>query len=239
MFQWSSKWLQARHVQRQKLAQRASKPQPEEELAWDDAEEQPQQTPTSAPKAPSTIPPQPTCAEGAGSATAISQACETPTTQAVPHSQEAPETALAGAAEDQPGSDAAEGASAKDREALQAVSTAGDDSAAETFTGSESGSGHEHWTVVKTPSKQAADTAAAAAAAAGPAGQHELSSDKSQAGASVKGKASGPAATAAAAKTDRDTDSEVDELDDVSNDGELDPRGGPGSEGDEDWGSWE
>lgn len=223
--------LEARHAQRLKVAQRASKPQQEEELAWDDAEEQPQQKPAQASDPPSNATPTPQAA-AASSSEAASKAQATADPAAESAEAAAPEAELQAVPEAQTQAVTCEDhASAKSGDDHTAASTVGDDSSAETLTGSESGSGNEHWTVVKSPSKQAASAHADAAktqerSQASP--QHAASSTST------------PAAVAAqTAQRDSDTDSEIDELDDVSNDGEVNANAGPGSEGDEDWSNWE
>lgn len=233
--------LEARHAQRLEVAQRASRPQQEEELAWDDAEEQSVQsgeqplssasteeisrsssatseTPASEPNAADTA------------AAPASSGGHTPAMQVVP--EESVVTAGNGG----------HGIEAHQEEHHKAASTAGDESATETVTSSESGSGNEHWTVVKSPSKQGIATGSGTLASTVSAKHTEA---PNQAPAPQAKTAAAPLAAvkpspeASLAAADKDDNSEIDELDDVSNDGEVDTSGGPGSERDEDWGEWE
>ncbi|DBB01728.1 TPA: hypothetical protein ACH3X1_000352 [Trebouxia sp. C0004] len=151
--------LEARHAQRLEVAQRASRPQQEEELAWDDAEEQsvqseqqplssasPEETSRSfsATSETQNLASEPNAADTA--AAPASSGAYTPAMQVVP--EESVVTAGNGG----------HGIEAHQEEHHKAASTAGDESATETVTSSESGSGNEHWTVVKSPSKQDAAT---------------------------------------------------------------------------------
>ncbi len=230
--------MQARHAQRLEVAQRASRPQQEEELAWDDAEEQSvqsEQQPVSSalPEAISrassatsetqqTSASEPNAAETA--AAPASSGAHTPAMQVVP--EESVVTAGNGS----------HGIEAHQEEPHTAASTTGDESATETVTSSESGSGNEHWTVVKSPSKQTLASTLVSADHTEAPNQAPAPQAKTAAAPSAALKPSSEASVAAA---DNDDNSEIDELDDVSNDGEVDTSGGPGSERDEDWGEWE
>lgn len=236
--------MQARHAQRLEVAQRASRLQREEELAWDDAEEQsvqseqqplssasPEETPRSSSatsETQQTSASEPNAADTA--ATPASSGAHTPAMQVVP--EESVVTAGNGS----------HGIEAHQEEHHKAASTTGDESATETVSSSESGSGNEHWTVIKSPSKQGAAVGSATLAGTvsaehteapnqAPAPQGKTAASPS---AAIK-----PSSEASVAAADNDDNSEIDELDDVSNDGEVDTSGGPGSERDEDWGEWE
>ncbi|DBA67016.1 TPA: hypothetical protein ACH3X2_002123 [Trebouxia sp. C0005] len=236
--------LEARHAQRLEVAQRASRLQREEELAWDDAEEQsvqseqqplssasPEETPRSSSatsETQQTSASEPNAADTA--ATPASSGAHTPAMQVVP--EESVVTAGNGS----------HGIEAHQEEHHKAASTTGDESATETVSSSESGSGNEHWTVIKSPSKQGAAVGSATLAGTvsaehteapnqAPAPQGKTAASPS---AAIK-----PSSEASVAAADNDDNSEIDELDDVSNDGEVDTSGGPGSERDEDWGEWE
>ncbi len=240
--------MQARHAQRLEVAQRASRPQQEEELAWDDAEEQTvqseqqplssaspeeisrsfsatsetQQTSASEPNAADTA--------AAPAAAPASSGAHTPVMQVVP--EESVVTAGNGG----------HGIEAHQEEHHKAASTAGDESATETVTSSESGSGNEHWTVVKSPSKQGTATGSGTLASTVSAEHTEAPNQAPAPQAKTAASplaAIKPSSEASVAAADNDDNSEIDELDDVSNDGEVDTSGGPGSERDEDWGEWE
>ena len=240
--------MQARHAQRLEVAQRASRPQQEEELAWDDAEEQsvqseqqplssasPEETSMSSSatsETQQTSASEPTAADSAAAPAAApaSSGAHTPAMQVVP--EESVVTAGNGN----------HGIEAHQEEHHKAASTVGDESATETVTSSESGSGNEHWTVVKSPSKQGAASGSGTLASTVSAEHTEAANQapapqaKTAATPLAAVKSSSEASVAAA---DNDDNSEIDELDDVSNDGEVDTSGGPGSERDEDWGEWE
>ena len=225
---------QVRHAQRLEVAQRASRLQQEEELTWDDAESHPQ------PQCPSPTSP------SSPSSDSASLTLQPPLHQIVKTDFTDRAAQIAADILTKPGlleernvtrgNDRVEGLS----EGFKVSSTAGEESAAETVTSSDSGSGREHWTVVKSPSKQGAGVAAPAIAVASP--------PKVIAGPSPTALLqTNPTATPLTAVDPRvslkeaahDDASEIDELDDVSNDGEVDTSGAPGSEGDEYWSSWE
>ena len=256
--------LQARHAQRLELARRASRPQQEEELGWDDADadEQPQEpqkpsAPASpldstkfpvqdeaAPAAPLTNPQAVLGLDSPANADITETDAETLSMQAKAEEHEA--KIYSGGSQEAKQDEG--GAKARDaraviagKEAQKASSIAGDEDTADIVTSSESGSGNEHWTVVTSPSKQSgtanpsAFTAATAStsspSSAAPAAGTE---DQSKPSVALSGAESGNIAA-----VDSDESSEIDELDDVSNDADLDATGGARSEGDEDWGAWE
>ena len=252
--------LQARHTQRLEVAQRASRPQ--QELGWDDADadHQPQpQQPSAAtslvhqPKqlsqaeAPSTA-----CSPTQGSTAAADDAAEgkgreasaaTPSMQAVPEEHEVTvgsgSRQAEGPSERQEGMDS--GAETHTEEAHNTAVTTGDEDASETITSSDSGSGHEHWTVVKSPSKQCSGEKPSVLTGMAPStGSPEgAAADPSTADQSKPAVSQPASVSSKSAVLPADDSSEIDELDDVSNDGDLDAGNGPGSEAEEDWGSWE
>ena len=246
--------LQARHTQRLEVAQRASRPQQEEELGWDDpdadadVDHPPSQQP-SAPVSPVDKPKQQPQAESPSAAPSPTQGTAglaveadavAPSMQAVPEEHEVTldrgSTQAEGPSEGRP-----EG---KDRRAdthteggHKPAVTAGDEDAAETVTSSDSGSSNEHWTVVKSPSKQSSAERTSALSKAAPSTGSSSNTAADASTTDQKKPATLPSA-AASSKSDvlpADDSSEIDELDDVSNDGDLDA--GNGAE--EDWGSWE
>ena len=255
--------FQARHTQRLEVAQRASRPQQEEELGWDDADaddDHPQQpsasvSPVKKPKqqpqgelpsaAPS--PRQGSAAlgdEGAedkGKGAGAGAGAVAPSMQAVPEEHEVTlgsgNSQAEGPTEHKPeGQDSMAG---PHPEGVQksAVSATGDEDAAETVTSSDSGSGNEHWTVVKSPSKQSSAKSSNALSRAAPDSGSPGKSAADAGTADQRKPAASPSAveSSKASALPADDSSEVDELDDVSNDGDLDA--GNGAE--EDWGSWE
>lgn len=246
--------LQARHTQRLEVAQRASRAQQEEELGWDDAEADdqphPQQSPTptssldnpkhtsqaeSAPPASSSTQ---GAAVGAGGDGAEGRDREVgagaPGMQGV--RQEGGETEVSLSEHRQEATDTAKGTHSK--EDHKTAVTAGDEDAADTVTSSESGSGNEHWTVVKSPSKQSSGEDPNALTGTKPSTNSPgavaaVASTTDQS----KPVMSPPTVASSQAAVSQEDDSEIDELDDVSNDG--DPDGTPGSGPEEDWGAWE
>lgn len=248
--------LQARHTQRLEVAQRASRAQQEEELGWDDAEAddqpQPQQPPVptsslekskQAPPA-QTSPPASSSTQGAAGGGAAEGrdrgiAAQGPSVQAVLEEDEGTpgSSQTQGLPEHrQEGTNTATDTHSK--EGRRTGGTGGDEDAADTVTSSDSGSGNEHWTVVKSPSKQSGERPNALS---GTEPSTNSPADVA-AGASTpdqsKPVVSPPtAASSKAAVSQADDSSEIDELDDVSNDG--DPDSSPGSGAEEDWGAWE
>ena len=252
--------LQARHTQRLELAQRASRPQQEEELGWDDpeadADDHPQQpsvpvspadkrkqrsqdeSPSAAP-----FPAQGTVAVAAEAAESKGKEADAmaPSMQAVPEEHE--ETLGSGSSQaegpDEPRPEGPHSMADPHTEGVQkpAVMATGDEDAAETVTSSDSGSATEHWTVVQSPSKQSSAERGSALSRAAPS-SGSPSNSATDAGTADQRK---PAVSPSAAESNKssvlpaDDSSEIDELDDVSNDGDLDA--GNGAE--EDWGSWE
>ena len=236
--------VQARHAQRLEVAQRASRPQQEEELAWDDAEEQSvqsEQQPLS-----SASPEETSRSSSATSETQQNSASElnSADTAAAPASSGAHTPAMQVVPEESvvTSGNGGHGIEAHQEEHPKAALTAGDESATDTVTSSESGSGNEHWTVVKSPSKQDAATGSGTLASTVSALHTEAPNREPAPQAKTAGSPSAavkPSSEASVAAADNDDNSEIDELDDVSNDGEVDTSGGPGSERDEDWGQWE
>ena len=247
---------QARHAQRLQVAQRASRPQQEEELSWDDADDQHQPQEISAPATsdPNQSSP-PAAADSGPSATsclaqthresgdadgthAESEAAAAPlqadpATTAAKHGNDPGDTAESHVGHE------AHGAEGVSQEARKAASAAGDEDAADTVTSSESGSGNEHWTVVKSPSKQSGTEKSGTFTGASAS---TTSPNKAAVTAAAESKPATPLAGADSGKLPEeiaDDNSEIDELDDVSNDGDIEAGVGPGSEGDEDWGAWE
>lgn len=246
--------LQARHTQRLEVAQRASRPQQEEELGWDDPDadadaDHPQPQQPSAPVSPVNKPKQQPQAESPSAtpshtqgtvALAVEAGAVAPSMQAVPEEHEVTldtgSTQAEGPTEGRP-----EG---KDRRAdthteggPKPAVTAGDEDPADTVTSSDSGSGNEHWTVVKSPSKQSSAERTSALSKAAPS-TGSPSTTAADAGMAEQRKPAALPSAAASSKSGvlpADDSSEIDELDDVSNDGDLDA--GNGAE--EDWGSWE
>lgn len=226
--------IQARHAQRIELARRASKPQ-EEEVSWDDADDQPeaidsphpaQQSPAA--EQPPYTKPQPEESEQQSE----SREPQKPSPKSPPRQENEQSGAVASdaAAAEAAGHDVAE-----DTE-QDVTAAAVDEDVPDAVTSSDSGSATEHWTVVTSPSKQADPKAAPfgqdshTAAAQNAAEPTEQAQDvKKGLHPSVISETAGATATA----TEVDDDNDVDELDDVANDDS------PGSEGDEDWGSWE
>ena len=255
--------LQARHAQRLEVAQRATRPQQEEELGWDDADadEEPQPQEPSAPASPSdsTKPP---VQEGAAAAAPLANPqsvaaldssadaetteadAETLSMQAKPEEQEA-NVCSSGSQEegqDEGGVKAVDAeAGIASKEAQKAAFIVGEEETADIVTSSESGSGTEHWTVVKSPSKQSGtETSTAFAAAAAGTSSPSSAAPAADTVAQTKPATSlSGASSGKKASVEADESSEIDELDDVSNDADLDASGGPGSERDEDWGEWE
>lgn len=239
------------------MAQRASRAQQEEELGWDDAEadDQPQPQQPSAPVPPTnkskqlsqaespmlaSPPTQGAAVSAAGEGNHREVAALAPSMQAVPEEHEVrlgSSQAERHAEQRQEGSDTATGTHSK--EDHRTAGTAADDDAADTVTSSDSGSGNEHWTVVKSPSKQSGgegpnaltDTEASTNSNA------NVVSGASMADQSKAGMSPSAAAASKSAVSQADDNSEIDELDDVSN-GD-DPDGNPGPEAEEDWGAWE
>ena len=253
--------LQARHTQRLEVAQRASRPQQEEELGWDDpdadADDGHLQQP-SAPVSPVNKPKQQPQAESPsaapspmqGPAAVADESAEgkgkeagavAPSMQAVPEEHEVTPNSGSSQAEG-PTECRLEGQDSMAdsyTEGVQkpAVLATGDEDAAETVTSSESGSGNEHWTVVKSPSKQSSAERTSALSRAAPS-SGSPSNSAANAGQADQRK---PVVSLSAAESSKssvlpaDDSSEIDELDDVSNDGDLDA----GNSAEEDWGSWE
>lgn len=241
--------LEIRHAQRLEVAQLATRPQQEEELGWDDAEDQgvqqvqqpsspappdslPRESPAVSEEQPQTMAAKPEAADHDPAAAAPEAEAAAAAMQSVPE-----EHAIAVG-----DGGHGHGPEAHHEKLNQAASTAGDESAAETVTSSESGSGTEHWTVVKSPSQKGAARGAGAFASNATPDTTEAPTQSStpqpktatSPPAAVRPKSDAPKTAAS-----HDGDSEIDELDDVSNDGEVDTSGGPGSERDEDWGEWE
>lgn len=248
--------LEARHAQRLEVAQRASRPQQEEELAWDDSDDQPQPEPQPQ-QALAPIPSLPSHSQiSETSDTQLQASVSSPVADTaasiddIDASVEAHAPAMQAVPEDcevtvDTGGDVRhehsmeKGEESQHEDSNQAASTAGEESAAETVTSSESGSGNEHWTVVKGPSKQGGTVAPKASAGnAVPKSNVGTAAASSQSTAPQSKKEMSPSAPVDTALVADDI-SEIDELDDVSNNGEADTSGGPGSERDEDWGSWE
>ena len=251
--------VQARHTQRLEVAQRASRPQQEEELGWDDPDaDNDHQHQPSAPVSPVSKPKQWPQAESPSAAPSSMQApaavaveaaegqgkeagAVAPSVQAVPEAQEVT-TGNGSSQGERPTDPRSEGQvnrAGPHTEGVQkpAVLATGDEDAAETVTSSDSGSGNEHWTVVKSPSKQSNAERTSMLSRAGPS-PGSPSNSAADAGKADQRK---PAVSLSAAVSSKssvlpaDDSSEIDELDDVSNDGDLDA--GNGAE--EDWGSWE
>lgn len=246
--------LQARHTQRLEVAQRASRPQQEEELGWDDPDadadaDHPQPQQPSAPVSPVDKPKQQPQAESPSAAPSPTQGTAglvveagavAPSMQAVPEEQEV----TLGKGSTQGEGPTEGGLEGKDRRAdnhteggHKPAVTTGDEDAAETVTSSDSGSGNEHWTVVKSPSKQSSAERSSPLSKAPPS-TGSPSNTAADAGPTDERKPVVLPPAAASSKSGvlpADDSSEIDELDDVSNDGDLDA--GNGAE--EDWGSWE
>lgn len=251
--------LQARHTQRLEVAQRASRPQREEELGWDDpdADAEGDHEPC-APVSPDDKPKQHLESEfrpaapspRQGNVAVDDEGAEgkgkeaggvAPSMQAVPAEHEVTlgsgSSQADGPTQHKPeGQDSMAGPHTKGVQ-KPAVLASGDEDAAEIVTSSESGSGNEHWTVVKSPSKQSGAERSCELSRAAPS-SGSPSNSAADAGTADQRK---PAASPSAAESSKssvlpaDNSSEIDELDDVSNDDDLDA--GNGAE--EDWGSWE
>ncbi|KAL3158911.1 hypothetical protein ABBQ32_011625 [Trebouxia sp. C0010 RCD-2024] len=246
--------LEARHLQRLEVAQRVSRVQQEEELGWDDAEadDQPQPQQPSGPVLPKNKSKQPSQVESqlpaSSQGAAVPDAGDAvegsngevgalaPSMQALPEEHEVrlgSSQAERQAEQRQEGRDTAIGSHSK--EDHRTAGTAGDDDAADTVTSSDSGSGNEHWTVVKSPSKQSGGEGPNALTETEPStvnvARGASTADQSKPGMSP------PAAAPSSAVSQADDSSEIDELDDVSN-GD-DPDGNPGPEAEGDWGAWE
>lgn len=243
--------LQARHTQRLEVAQRASRPQQEEELGWDDPDagadaDHPQPQQPSAPESPVDKPKQQPQAESPSAAPlptqgtaalAVEAGAVAPSMQAVPEEREVTlGRGSTGPTEGRPeGKDPR--ADTHSEGGHKPAVAAGDEDAAETVTSSDSGSGNEHWTVVKSPSKQGpAERTSALSKAASTTGSP--SNKTTNAGTADQRQPAALLSAAASSKSGvvpADDSSEIDELNDVSNDGDLEA--GNGAE--EDWGSWE
>lgn len=252
--------LQARHTQRLEVAQRASRPQQEEELGWDDpeadADYHPQQpslpvSPVDKHKQRSQDElPSAALSPTQGTAAGADEAAESkgkeagamaPSMQAVPEEHEVTLDSGSSQAEgpNEPRPEGQDSMADPHTEGVQkpAVMATGDEDAAETVTSSDSGSATEHWTVVKSPSKQSSTEGASALSRAAPS-SGSPSNSAADAGTADQRKAAVSPSAAESSKSSvlpADDSSEIDELDDVSNDGDLDA--GNGAE--EDWGSWE
>ena len=227
--------IQARHAQRIELARRASKPQ-EEEVSWDDADDQPEAThsPRPAQRSPAAdqshhAKPQPEQSEQSSE----SRQPQKPSLKSPQQKQEQPSAVASDAA---PASEAAGSDVAEDAE-QDVTAAAADEDAPDAVTSSDSGSATEHWTVVTSPSKQADSKAAPFGQGGESAAVQDAAEPREQVQDAQRGlpssETAGASATAAASATEVDDDNDVDDLDDVANDDS------PGSEGDEDWGSWE